>query len=345
MILEVCVSSGDGDCKGTDVSVFLRLIKGPSDDELQQSGHWPLRGTFTVKLLNEISNNIHYSQEIIFSTYTCGECTKKVEDADVKARRWGHTQFICHNISREDDELYFNVSYIDINPPISCNETAPVTLNMCDLSEKMNNAEKWYSGPFFAFHEGYQMCLKVYTTGYDEGDKHLSVFIHLMKGPHDDKLQQSGHWPLRGTFTIKLLNQFKNRHYSKKVTFSKHINCDECILRVAKGDMTVGWGTSKFLSHHDITDYLKDDCLTFEIFYEDSRADQSDLSSEKIAQVYGAGDRLASIWHVIRHIIGIIVEVVKGIIFFIIVIVIDIFIIVMIIKAVYYGLRWTMGYV
>ena len=303
LFLEVCVSPGNGDCKGTDVSVFLRLIKGPSDDELQQSGHWPLRGTFTVKLLNEISNNIHYSQEIVFSTYTCRECTKRVEDTNVKARRWGHTQFICHNISREDEELYFNVSYIDINPPISCNQTAPVTLNMCNLREKMNNAEKWYSGPFFAFHEGYQMCLKVYTTtGYGKGNEHLSVFIHLMKGPHDDKLQQSGRWPLRGIFTIKLLNQFKNHHYSKKVTFNEHINCDECIQRVAKGDTTIGWGNSKFLSHHDITDYLKDDCLKFEIFYEDTEAYLPDPSSEQITQAYSAGDLLASIWHVIRYI-------------------------------------------
>ena len=36
-----------------------------------------------------------------------------------------------------------------------------------------------------------------------------------MKGPHDDKLEQSGHWPLRGTFTIELLNQLNDSdHYS-----------------------------------------------------------------------------------------------------------------------------------
>ena len=285
-------------------------------------------------MFNEISNNIHYSREIIFSTYTCRQCTKRVEDSNVKARRWGHTQFICHNVSREDDELYFDVSYIDINPPISCNRTAPVTLTMCDLSEKINNAEEWYSGPFFAFYEGYQMCLKVYTTGYNESNEHLSVFIHLMKGPHDDKLQQSGHWPLRGTFTIKLLNQFKNHHYSKNITFSKHayVNCDECIQRVVKGDTTVGWGESKFLSHHDITDYLKEDCLNFEIFYEDTGTDLPDLSSEQIAQAYSAGDLVANIFHVIKAIVEIIVVILR-----------EVLIILVILQAVCYGLAFILG--
>ena len=34
---------------------------------------------------------------------------------------------------------------------------------------------------------------------------HVSVYLHLMKGPYDDKLEQSGHWPLSGTFTVELL--------------------------------------------------------------------------------------------------------------------------------------------
>lgn len=143
----------------------------------------------------------------------------------------------------------------------------------------MKNAKQWYSIPFFAFHEGYQVCLKVYTTGYGkDGDNHISVFIHLMKGPHDDKLQQSGHWPLRGTFIIKLFNQYNGHHYSKKIKFS-----DE---RVVKGDIKVGWGLLQFLSHHDITDYLKDDCLNFEISYKDTATDSLDPSSDQTTQGY-----------------------------------------------------------
>ena len=34
---------------------------------------------------------------------------------------------------------------------------------------------------------------------------HVSVYLHLMKGPYNDKLEQSGHWPLSVTFTVELL--------------------------------------------------------------------------------------------------------------------------------------------
>ena len=154
----------------------------------------------------------------------------------------------------------------------------------------MNNAEQWYSSPFFAFHEGYQVCLKVYTAGYDKSnDDHISVFIRLMKGPYDDKLQQLGRWPLRGTFIIKLLNQYNDHHYSKKINipFDKYTNnLNERNQRVIKGDIIKGWGLSQFLSHQDITDYLKDDCLNFHIFYEDTATDPPDPSSNQTTQGY-----------------------------------------------------------
>ena len=274
MMLEICVS-GYGDGKGTHVSVILRLMKGPHDHKLQQSGHWPLRGTFTVELLNQFNDNDHYNCEVIFSTYTCNECTKRVieSDSNFNAKRWGCSKFISHKViqqKKDSKHLYFNISYNDANPLIPCNQTAPVTLKMSNLSEKINNKEQWYSSPFFAFDGGYQMCLKVYAAGHDTGEgTHLSVYIHLMKGPHDDKLQQSGYWPLRGTFTIKLLNQVSDHHHSINITFSAY-TCEECTKRVVKGDITVGWGLPTFLSHDTISYYLKSSSLNFGILYEDN---------------------------------------------------------------------------
>ena len=43
-----------------------------------------------------------------------------------------------------------------------------------------------------------------------------------MKGPHDDKLEQSGHWPLRGTFTIELLNQLNDSDHHEHKVFNRH---------------------------------------------------------------------------------------------------------------------------
>ena len=69
------------------------------------------------------------------------------------------------------------------------------------------------------------MCLRVDADGVgDDGEgASVSVFLYLMKGAHDDKLQQSGYWPLRRTFTIKLLNQVSDKdHHSEKIVFNTH---------------------------------------------------------------------------------------------------------------------------
>ena len=80
---------------------------------------------------------------------------------------------------------------------------APVIFKMNNFTEKMKNGQVWLSDPFFAFWRGYMMCLGVYADGYDYGEgTHVSVYLFLMKGPYDDRLEQSGHWPLRGRFKV-----------------------------------------------------------------------------------------------------------------------------------------------
>ena len=46
------------------------------------------------------------------------------------------------------------------------------------------------------------MCLRVHAAGNDKGT-HLSVYLYLMKGPHDDELCNMA---TEGKFEIKLLN-------------------------------------------------------------------------------------------------------------------------------------------
>ena len=79
---------------------------------------------------------------------------------------------------------------------------------LSDYNKMIQGKENWTSSPFLAFDEGYQMCLKVYPAGIGDGaGSHVSVELYLMKGPHDDKLQQSDYWPLRGEFSIILYDQ------------------------------------------------------------------------------------------------------------------------------------------
>ena len=110
------------------------------------------------------------------------------------------------------------------------------------------------------------MCVKVYLSGYGVGKgTHMSVFLRLLKGPYDDELEQLGHFPVRGTFTIELLNQLSDEnHHSLIVTF------DNTYTRVVEGDMNPeGWGSHKFISHDDILNskYLTSDNVYFRVMY------------------------------------------------------------------------------
>ena len=142
-----------------------------------------------------------------------------------------------------------------------------------------------------------------------------------------------------------MLNESKQRLKQLKElneTFTKKIA--KCIQRVAKGDMTVGWGKSNFLSLHDTTDYLQDDDLNFEIFYEDTGAHMPDLSFEQLTQAYSAGDLVASIFHTIVEIIAVVLSAV------LIILVILAFVLpditgmkVVILQAVHYGVAFMKG--
>ena len=80
---------------------------------------------------------------------------------------------------------------------------APVILEMPDFDKFRINNEHWYSSPFFAFERGYVIRLRVYAAGYDDGNgTHVSVYLHLMKGPYDDELK----WPMRGKYEINLID-------------------------------------------------------------------------------------------------------------------------------------------
>ena len=56
------------------------------------------------------------------------------------------------------------------------------------------------------------MCLRVDATGNGDGEgTHLLVFLHFMKGSHDDELT----WPLKAEYEIKLLNRISDsEHHS-----------------------------------------------------------------------------------------------------------------------------------
>ena len=91
----------------------------------------------------------------------------------------------------------------------------------------------------------------------------LYFSLYLIEGPHDETLKQSGHWPLRGTITIKLLSVF--HYYKDKVyrnTFLQHYYCFDII--------TLVWSKSTLLPSNTLhyNAFLVGDKLTFKISYD-----------------------------------------------------------------------------
>ena len=143
------------------------------------------------------------------------------------------------------------------------NQVCPVTIKMEEYNDKKVNKIQWCSDSFYTHNKGYKMCLRVDAAGYGDGEgTHLSWFLYLMKGSHDDELT----WPLRGKFEIKLLNQISdNEHHSMTTTGGPD-------HRVMEGDRSQSaWGRHTFISNENLQkttvkcQYLKDDYLFFRV--------------------------------------------------------------------------------
>ena len=153
---------------------------------------------------------------------------------------------------------------------------APVIIEMPDVDKHINNNLVWVSNPFYAFKGGYLMSLKVYAGGYNNVDNHLSVYLYLMKGQHDDELS----WPMRGEYTINLLNpryNYKTSHHGSTVLFDTNITTlVKDYKRVTKGKIhPTGIGIPEYILKKsilflqlDYKDFLSQhNSLFFKIFY------------------------------------------------------------------------------
>jgi TNF receptor-associated factor 4 len=109
-------ANGDGHGKGTHVSVFAYLMKGENDDYLP----WPITGTVTVELLNQLEDKNHHREDIIFTSESDREVNQRVVDEERSSHGWGITEYISHsdlghNSAKncqylKDDRLHFKFS-------------------------------------------------------------------------------------------------------------------------------------------------------------------------------------------------------------------------------------------
>ena len=106
MVLSVgCNGYGAGE--GTHISVYLSIMHGEFDNELE----WPFRGALSIQLLNQEGTDDHFHLILAFDDaperYTC-----RVTDGDGNSG-WGFPKFIAHaDLSRylKNNSLCFKVS-------------------------------------------------------------------------------------------------------------------------------------------------------------------------------------------------------------------------------------------
>ena len=115
---------------------------------------------------------------------------------------------------------------------------------MDGFDERKKNDTIWYSRPFYTAMGGYKMCLSVHANGHGAGKgTHVSVHICLMSGEFDSHLR----WPFRGTVTIQLVNQWKDKKHVT-VTFPFADTC--YAAQVTDGERCdYGWGNNSVILH------------------------------------------------------------------------------------------------
>ena len=145
----------------------------------------------------------------------------------------------------------------------------PCELVMTDYSKHKKKKKSWRSPPFYTKPGGYKLYLRVYANGTGDGaGTHVSVFVYILKGEHDDILQ----WPFKGTIVVQLLNQKNNKcHLARKLLYDS--STAEVGQRVTSKEQSFnkGWGYNKFLSHIELEtviptrQYVKNDSIIYRV--------------------------------------------------------------------------------
>ena len=102
-------ANGDGTRKGTDVSVYVHLMRGEFDDLLK----WPFRRDVTIQLKKNAPP--HYQKMVNFNDITPNE--RMCKPTEERSGGWGNRQYISHADLHaggylKDDKLVFCVSDI-----------------------------------------------------------------------------------------------------------------------------------------------------------------------------------------------------------------------------------------
>ena len=225
-------------------------------------------GILVIMELRVLKYRIPMQSNAITDEHTTCDCNRVEDDMVVQVRdkeaRLSLSYEFINDIYGSTNSWYLQL-LIKTSLSINHFQVAPAF-----LSAHNNTKTRFiFSKPFFTFEGGHLMCLNVYLNGHDDEDIYGSVYLHLLKGPHDDKLEQSGHFPLRGMFEIELLNPLYDHYHHSRMYLMSNDSCIECTERVQmvhEGGMAKGYG-GKFILQNNFYDFYKNDTLYFRVSY------------------------------------------------------------------------------
>ena len=278
-------ANGDGDGKGTHVSVYTHLMRGEFDDHFK----WPFQGRVVLQLCNQLEDKRHCGATISFSEAADPKAIIRVTDGERAESGWGTSALIAHKDLNfnpanncqflKNDHLHFRIITVE---SLSEPGVLPTELTMVNFEQRKIDSDHWYSPPFYTHPQGYRMCLRVTANGLKKGQgTHVSVYAYLMRGEFDDHLK----WPFQGRVVLQLCNQLEDkRHRGHTISFSEA----KAISRVTNGEWAKsGWGTSTLIAHKDLNfnpanncQYLKHDRLHFRVITVESLSEPGVLPTE-----------------------------------------------------------------
>lgn len=148
----------------------------------------------------------------------------------------------------------------------------PFEFIMVKFRDYSQSQQQWLSPSFYTHFGGYRMCIGVDAYGSEEGQgTHVSVYVNLMKGEHDDCLK----WPFRGCILIELCNQKGSTagNFQEEIMFT--YDASDIASRVTSADIAEhGLGIPTFIKHSKLSlhtekgievQYLRNDCLRFRV--------------------------------------------------------------------------------
>jgi len=223
---------------------------------------------------SHISLNVHINENL---TLNIEDQTENVQELVKQKKQKFKGKLRKSNGKYKDIKNVSNVTKIlseNNSVKVRNYEVAPVIRIAYNFSEMMKTKGKYVTigDPFLVFEGGYQMILSICPSGCNDGNgSHLSVYLHLMKGPHDDELEQGGRWPLSGVFKIELLNRFNlsdECHCVNHFPLDKSV-CTNCTNRVQVDDKVAhGYGFDQFRLLSDLNSAIHDS-LYFRISYKE----------------------------------------------------------------------------